>query len=95
MTSRFVLATNHVAEIMLRWLELGDWGKAFLQVVPKRKGGVLKPNKQDADDEADCEPLEDAKTEVDVLKRKVEDEDAETSEGQGVDWAQKSESMAK
>lgn len=42
MTSRFVLATNHVAEIMLRWLEVGDWGKAFLQVVPKRKGGVLK-----------------------------------------------------
>ena len=42
MTSRFVLATNHVAEIMLRWLELGDWGKAFLQVVPKRKGGTLK-----------------------------------------------------
>lgn len=43
MTSRFVLATNHVNEIMLRWLELGDWGEAFLRVVPKRKGGVLKP----------------------------------------------------
>ena len=42
MTSRFVLATNHVAEIMLRWLELGDWGEAFLRVVPKRKGAVLK-----------------------------------------------------
>jgi tRNA (guanine9-N1)-methyltransferase len=42
MTSRFVLATNHVNEIMIRWLELGDWGEAFLQVVPKRKGGVLK-----------------------------------------------------
>lgn len=42
MTSRFVLATNHVSEIMLKWLELGDWGMAFLKVVPKRKGGVLK-----------------------------------------------------
>ena len=42
MTSRFVLATNHVAEIMLRWLELRDWGKAFMDVMPKRKGGVLK-----------------------------------------------------
>ncbi|MCJ1471688.1 hypothetical protein MMC13_000328 [Lambiella insularis] len=42
MTSRFVLATNHVSEIMLKWLELGDWGEAFLKVVPKRKGGVLK-----------------------------------------------------
>lgn len=42
MTSRFVLATNHVSEIMLRWLEYGDWGEAFLKVMPKRKGGALK-----------------------------------------------------
>lgn len=80
MTSRFVLATNHVAEIMLRWLELGDWGKAFLQVVPKRKGGVLKDGMkvadgseedQDADvegdEEADGEPVADANEEVGKL----------------------------
>ncbi|KAL1859359.1 tRNA (guanine(9)-N(1))-methyltransferase [Paecilomyces lecythidis] len=42
MASRSVLATNHVVEIMLRWLELGDWGEAFMRVIPKRKGGVLK-----------------------------------------------------
>ena len=42
MNSRFVLATNHVAEIMLRWLEVGEWGEAFERVVPKRKGGVLR-----------------------------------------------------
>ena len=46
MNSRFVLATNHVSEIIVRWLECGDWGKAFERVIPKRKGGVLK-NKED------------------------------------------------
>ncbi|OJD15384.1 hypothetical protein AJ78_04354 [Emergomyces pasteurianus Ep9510] len=45
MQSRYVLATNHVVEIMIKWLELGDWGKAFCLVLPKRKGGVLKDNK--------------------------------------------------
>jgi tRNA (guanine9-N1)-methyltransferase len=42
MQSRFVLATNHVHEIMVKWLECGDWGEAFMQVIPKRKGGKLK-----------------------------------------------------
>ncbi|EFW14038.1 tRNA m(1)G methyltransferase domain-containing protein [Coccidioides posadasii str. Silveira] len=42
MSSRSVLATNHVVEIMIRWLELGDWGQAFDRVIPKRKGGTLK-----------------------------------------------------
>lgn len=42
MQSRYVLATNHVVEIIVRWLECGDWGEAFLKVMPKRKGGKLK-----------------------------------------------------
>ena len=45
MQSRFVLATNHVVEIMLKWLECGDWGEAFVKVIPKRKGGVLRGKK--------------------------------------------------
>lgn len=42
MASRYVLTTNHVVAIMLKWLEFGDWGQAFSFVMPKRKGGVLK-----------------------------------------------------
>ncbi|EGX96680.1 tRNA m(1)G methyltransferase domain containing protein [Cordyceps militaris CM01] len=42
MQSRQVLATNHVVDIMLKWLEFEDWGKAFLSVIPKRKGGRLR-----------------------------------------------------
>ena len=88
MSSRFVLATNHVAEIMLRWLELGDWGKAFAQVVPKRKGGVLKTKIQDLEGEADGEVLEDEGAEVeisnDVSNGHVENKDIETSIGEDV-----------
>ncbi|EEH10807.1 tRNA m(1)G methyltransferase domain-containing protein [Histoplasma capsulatum G186AR] len=53
MQSRYVLATNHVIEIMIRWLELGDWGTAFCLVLPKRKGGVLKDNPGERHDQED------------------------------------------
>lgn len=51
MQSRYVLATNHVVEIMVRWLECGDWGEAFMKVIPKRKGGKLKGD--DSEDQGD------------------------------------------
>jgi tRNA (guanine9-N1)-methyltransferase len=51
MRDRQVLVTNHVHEILLKWLECGDWGQAFMEVMPKRKGGKLKGDA--GDDEAD------------------------------------------
>ncbi|RAR07314.1 oxidation resistance protein 1 [Stemphylium lycopersici] len=47
MKSRQVLVTNHVLEIMLKWMEFGDWGKAFMAVMPERKGAKLKSRRGD------------------------------------------------
>lgn len=58
MQSRRVLATNHVVEIMLRWLEFGDWGRAFMAAIPKRKRGRLIGD--DADDaDVDVDDVDD------------------------------------
>ena len=62
MKSRQVLVTNHVLEIMLKWMEFGDWGKAFMTVLPERKGAKLKQdgegNEADANAEADADPTD-------------------------------------
>ncbi|PWY92677.1 hypothetical protein BO70DRAFT_357819 [Aspergillus heteromorphus CBS 117.55] len=85
MASRQVLATNHVVEIMLRWLELGDWGKAFLSVIPQRKGGTLKETTPG--DSSRAESAEINETE-DVVEDDAEVDDVEKEEAEAVKQAE-------
>lgn len=50
MSSRFVLTTNQVVEIMLKYLEFRDWKKAFMEVIPQRKQPKPKPEQQEGGD---------------------------------------------
>ena len=40
LASSQVMCTNHVVEILVRWLELRDWEAAFKAVIPTRKRKV-------------------------------------------------------
>jgi tRNA (guanine9-N1)-methyltransferase len=77
MQSRKVLATNHVNEIMIRWLECGDWGEAFMKVIPKRKGGRLKgtASEGDADDNLDEEDEDGDEGDLEVESEHLEARD--------------------
>ncbi|KAB8073715.1 guanine-1-methyltransferase-domain-containing protein [Aspergillus leporis] len=74
MASRQVLATNHVAEIMIRWLELGDWGEAFMKVIPRRKGGTLIDSERGSEDPSHCDDATGAGSDDDP--EPVEEQDA-------------------
>jgi tRNA (guanine9-N1)-methyltransferase len=76
MKSRQVLVTNHVLEIMLKWMEFGDWGKAFMAVMPERKGAKLKG---DGDEEDDADAAVDENLDQD-LAQATREAHAETGE---------------
>jgi tRNA (guanine9-N1)-methyltransferase len=51
LTTRRVLACNHVMEILLNYTQLGDWKKAFEQNIPKRKQNNATEIDDDDDDD--------------------------------------------
>lgn len=54
MNSRKVLAVNHVFEIILSYLEKGNWHDAFFTILPQRKGAVaLEQDESGAQDQED------------------------------------------
>ncbi|KAH0558873.1 hypothetical protein GP486_004498 [Trichoglossum hirsutum] len=89
MSSRFVLATNHVVEIMHRWLECGDWTEAFSKVIPKRKGGV--PRRRDGEvgggvSTENCEAREEQRRRERCVDEGVEETEADT-DAEGAEYA--------
>ena len=79
LNTRRVLACNHVMEILLNYIQLKDWKKAFEQNIPKRK----QENKGKIDDDipkiVSLHYPEEPKPRAEIHERRGETDEAENS----------------
>lgn len=85
MQSRTVLTVNQVMEIMLKWLETGDWGEAFMRVIPKRKDAKLKAQGESSADDRKNDLIEEEAVESGRQENAGNDGDSNTVPGEGKD----------
>ncbi|CAF0833112.1 unnamed protein product [Adineta steineri] len=82
MNTRRVLACNHVMEILLNYIKLGDWKKAFEENIPKRKQVDTEMNDDDDDDDDIPKTVspnhpEEPKPCAEIHERRIEVDEAE------------------
>ena len=78
MAARHVLTVNQVFEIMLQWLKVQDWEKAFMHVIPKRKlakgkGNTEEQSKDDEGEESEEDGLEEDDEGEEDIDKEMED----------------------
>lgn len=64
MKSRQVLTVNQVFELICKYTECNDWQKAFVDILPKRKGAQKKTNLNDNTEASSNENNEEKKNDV-------------------------------
>jgi tRNA (guanine9-N1)-methyltransferase len=72
LNTKRVLTTNHVVEIVLKYLETGNWAESFLHVIPQRKGVGRKEDEAEDDGEEEDDEAELAKSGNEKTVDKVE-----------------------
>ncbi|KAL7276279.1 tRNA (guanine(9)-N(1))-methyltransferase [Rhizina undulata] len=81
MASRFVLTTNQVVEIMLKWLECKNWKEAFMDIIPQRKMPSAKAESKNETAEGGAEEGEGQEGEAGEYKKAENMEVAKASDG--------------
>jgi tRNA (guanine9-N1)-methyltransferase len=77
LNTRRVLACNHVMEILLNYIQLGDWKKAFQQNIPKRKQQIEIDNNDDIPQTVSPNHPEEPKPCAEIHERRGEVDEAE------------------